>query len=203
MLEERSRNKGYGAHTSVAHPSIFKQRPQPAGTSFWTWSQCADSKVLEWFLSVPNRSTKIVGGPQGQTTPSPWHNKIWFFWSQATCSISATTLLQTACTPVLITRMYLLVFQMWTTSGSVIFLLSAWASRKSKKYLMATGALLLGKLQMLLKRFSTTEWMATWKVKKMSNATVTQEKNNIFCLGEPNLLRGTTHTNCNTLVAKI
>lgn len=203
MLEERSQNKGYGAHTSVAHPSIFKQRPQPAGTSFWTWSQCADSKVLEWFLSVPNRSTKIVGGPQGQTTPSPWHNKIWFFWSQATCSISATTLLQTACTPVLITRMYLLVFQMWTTSGSVIFLLSAWASRKSKKYLMATGALLLGKLQMLLKRFSTTEWMATWKVKKMSNATVTQEKNNIFCLGEPNLLRGTTHTNCNMLVAKI
>lgn len=61
MLEERSQNKGYGAHTSVAHPSIFKQRPQPAGTSFWTWSQCADSKVLEWFLSVPNRSTKIVG----------------------------------------------------------------------------------------------------------------------------------------------
>lgn len=203
MLEERSRNKGYGAHTSVAHPSIFKQRPQPAGTSFWTWSQCADSKVLEWFLSVPNRSTKIVGGPQGQTTPSPWHNKIWFFWSQATCSISATRLLQTACTPVPITRMYLLVFQMWTTSGSVIFLLSAWASRKSKKYLMATGALLLGKLQMLLKRFSTTEWMATWKVKKMSNATVTQEKNSIFCLGEPNLLRGTTHTNCNMLVAKI
>lgn len=62
---------------------------------------------------------------------------------------------------------YLLVFHMWTTSGSVIFLLSAWASKKSKKYLMATGALLLGKLQMLLKSFSTTEWIATWKVTKL------------------------------------
>lgn len=202
MLEERSWNKGYGAHTSVAHPSIFKQRSQPAGTSFWTWSQCADSQVLEWFLSVPNRSTKIMGAHRAKPHLHP-DNKIWFFWSQATCSISETTLLQTACTPVPITRMYLLVFQMWTTSGSVIFLLSAWASRKSKKYLMATGALLLGKLQMLLKRFSTTEWMATWKIKKMSNATVTHEKNDIFCLGEPTLLRGTTHTNCNTLVAKI
>lgn len=69
--------------------------------------------------------------------------------------------------PAYIPWAYLLVFHMWTTSGSVIFLLSAWASKKSKKYLMATGALLLGKLQMLLKSFSTTEWIATWKITKL------------------------------------
>lgn len=40
---------------------------------------------------------------------------------------------------------------------------SAWASKKSKKYFIANGALLLGRLQMLLKSFSSTEWIATWK----------------------------------------
>lgn len=45
----------------------------------------------------------------------------------------------------------------------MIFLFSAWASKKSKKYFIAKGALLLGKLQMLLKSFSSTEWIATWK----------------------------------------
>lgn len=56
---------------------------------------------------------------------------------------------------------YLLVFQMCSTSGSLILLLSPWASRKSKKYLMAGGVLRLGVPQIVLNRFSTNECTAT------------------------------------------
>ena len=61
------------------------------------------------------------------------------------------------------TQPYLLVFQMCSTSGSVIFMFSAWASRKSKKYLTACGALQFGIPQIDLNRFSTYECTATLK----------------------------------------
>lgn len=113
------------------------------------------------------------------------------------------TFSESACTPAHIIRAYLLVFHIWTTSGSVIFLLSAWASRKSKKYLMATGALLLGKLQMLLKSFSTTEWIATWKVRKWI-VPLLHKKRGGFLVSESWACRkATTHRNYNMLVVNI
>lgn len=62
-------------------------------------------------------------------------------------------------------HLYLLVFQMCSTSGSVIFRLSACVSRKSKKYLTAGGALEFVSPQMDLNRFSTYECTATWREK--------------------------------------
>lgn len=61
------------------------------------------------------------------------------------------------------TTPYLLVFQMCNTSGSLTFMLSACVSKKSKKYLTATGTLQCVVPQMDLNRFSTNECTATFK----------------------------------------
>lgn len=140
---------------------------------------------------------------QSQTTSSPRLAQILLSSSQVPCSIFATTFSGSARTPAHITWAYLLVFQIWTTSGSVIFLLSAWASRKSKKYLMATGALLLGKLQMLLKSFSTTEWIATWKVRKRTVLLLHKKLIGFLVSERWACPRATTHRNYNMLVANI
>lgn len=125
---------------------------------------------------------------------STWSIKILFFGLWMTIHLCNYT-------PMPVTQMYLLVFHMWTTSGSVILLLSAWASRKSKKYLMATGALLLGRLQILRKRFSTTEWIATWESRKRGVLWLHKRKNKICHCRESTVPRRTTQGNYNVFVA--
>lgn len=155
MLKKGSGNKGYGANTSVRHPASNNAlNPQLLFSECEVGVQTAQTWKLWWFVSYWINTLKLL-----LSTKPNRHAKILLFWSHVTHSIFATTFSESTRIP----WVYLLVFHMWTTSGSVIFLLSAWASKKSKKYLIATGALLLGKLQMLLKSFSTTEWIATWK----------------------------------------
>lgn len=67
----------------------------------------------------------------------------------------------------------LLVFQMCSTSGSVILITSACLSRKSKKYLMACGTLVYGLPHTDRKRFSTNECTATFESQR-DEAAVSQ-----------------------------
>jgi len=77
---------------------------------------------------------------------------------------------------------YLLLFQVWTTSGSEIPCWRAWSSRKSNMYLMARGNALprWAVLKIVSNKSSTNFWRVPYN-KITQNASSNEERNKKKC----------------------